>query len=56
MNDEVINKDVDKEECLILQKAIYGLVQAARKFWKNIVDKMQEGSFQLSEADPWMWY
>ena len=28
--DEVINKDVDKEDCLILQKAIYGLVQAAR--------------------------
>ena len=28
--DEVINKDVDKEDCLILQKAIYGLVQAER--------------------------
>ena len=27
--DEVINKDVDKEDCLILQKAIHGLVQAA---------------------------
>ena len=25
--DEVINKDVYKEDCLILQKAIYGLVQ-----------------------------
>ena len=50
--DEVINKDVDKEDCLILQKAIYGLVQAARQFWKKIVDKMQEGGFQLSEADP----
>ena len=24
--DEVINKGVDKEDCLILQKAIYGLV------------------------------
>ena len=50
--DEVINKDVDIEDCLILQKAIYGLVQAARQFWKKIVDKMQEGGFQLSEADP----
>ena len=49
--DEVINKDVDKEECLILQKAIYGLVQAARQFWKKFVDKMQEGGFQLSKAD-----
>ena len=54
--DEVINQDVDKEDCLILQKAIYGLVQAARQFWKKIVDKMQGGGFQLSEADPCMLY
>ena len=52
--DEVINKDVDKEDCSIWQKAIYGLVQAARQFWKKIVDKMQEGGFQLSKADPCM--
>ena len=48
--DEVINK----EDCLILQKAISGLVQAARHLWKKIVDKMQGGGFQLSEADPCM--
>ena len=54
--DEVISEDVDKEDCLILQKAICGLVQAARQFWKKIVDKMQEGGFQLSEADPCMLY
>ena len=30
--DEVINPRVDKEDCSILQKAIYGLVQAARPF------------------------
>ena len=54
--DEAINKDVDKEDCLILQKGIYGLVQAARQFWKKIVDKMQEGGFQLSKADPCMLY
>ena len=30
------------------------MVQAARQFWKKIVDKMQEGSFQLSEADSCM--
>ena len=52
--DEEISKDVDKEDCLILQKAIYGLVQAAKQFWKKIVDKMQGGSFKLSEADPCM--
>ena len=54
--DEVINKDVDKENCLILQKAICVLVQAARQFWKKIVDKIQGGGFQLSEADPCMLY
>ena len=54
--DEVINQDVDKEDCLILQKAIYGLVQAAQQFWKKIVDKMQGGGFQLSQSDPRMLY
>ena len=54
--DEVISPRVDKEDCLILQKAIYGLVQAARQFWKKIVDKMQGGGFKLSEADPCMLY
>ena len=54
--DDMINNDVDKEDCLILQKVVYGLVQAAREFWKKIVDKMQEGGFQLSEADPCMLY
>ena len=52
--DEVINKDVDKEDCLILQEAIYGLVQAPSQLSKKLVDKMQEQGFQLSEADPCM--
>ena len=52
--DEVINKDVDNEDCSILQNAIYGLVQAARQFWKKLVDKKQGGGFQLNEADPCM--
>ena len=54
--DEVINQGVDKEDCLSLQKAIYGLGQAARQCLKIIVDKMQEGGFKLSEADPCMLY
>ena len=54
--DEVINPGVDKEDCLILQKAIYGLVQAARQFWKKIVDNRQEGGFQLTDADSCMLY
>ena len=40
----MINQDVDKKDCLILQKAIYGLVQAARQ------------GFQLSKADPCILY
>ena len=47
--DDVINPRVDREDCLILQKAIYGLVQAARQFWKKIVYKMQEGGFKLED-------
>ena len=54
--DEVISKGVDKEDCLILQKAIYGLVEAARQFWEKIVDKMQGGGFKLSEAEPCILY
>ena len=54
--DEVINQDVEKEDCLILQKAIYRLVQAARQFEKKIVDKMQGGGFKLSEADQCILY
>ena len=45
--DEMINPRVDKEVCLILQKAIYGLVHAARQFWKKIVCNMQEADFKL---------
>ena len=56
MYDEVISKDVDIDDCKILKKAIYGLIQAARQFWKKIVDEMQGGVFQLSEAGPYMLY
>ena len=52
----MINQAVDKEDCLILQKAIYGLVQAARQIFERIVDKMQGGGFKLSETDPCMLY
>ena len=53
--DEVINKDVDKEDCLILQRQSR-IGSNSKTFWKKIVDKMQEGGFQLSEADPCMLY
>ena len=54
--DEVINQRVDKEDCLISQKAIYGLDQAGRQIWKQLLDKMHKGSFKLSVADPCMLY
>ena len=33
---EVINPRVDKEDGLILQKALYGFAQAAKQFWKKL--------------------
>ena len=47
--DEVINKDVGKEDRLILQKAIYGLVQAARQFWKKIVTRCKNEVFSCAK-------
>ena len=43
--DEVINKDVDKEDCLILQKAIYGLVQAADNFGRKLLTRCKKEVF-----------
>ena len=40
--DEVINKDVDKEVCLTLQKAIYGLIQAARQFGRKVLTRCKK--------------
>ena len=51
--DEVINPRVDKEDCLILQKAIYGLVQAARQVWKKLWTRCREeviNSVKLTHA------
>ena len=52
----MINPGFDKEDCMILQKAIYGLVQSARHLWKKIADMMQDGGFKLGDADPCMLY
>ena len=45
--DEVINPGVDKEDCLILQKAIYGLVQAARQFLEENCGQDARRRFQV---------
>ena len=44
------------EDCYQLVKGIYGLCQAARKFWKKFVDKAKKEplGFKVSPADPCM--
>ena len=51
-------EDVEKSEnCLMLNKAIYGLVQAARQFYKKL-KKVLVGvmHFEMSKADPCLFY
>jgi hypothetical protein len=40
------------EYCVILKKALYGLVQAARQWWKKITEILQQIGFNPSPADP----
>ena len=42
---EVISEDVDKQDCLVLQKAIYGLVQAARQFRRKLLTRCKKEVF-----------
>ena len=44
---EVISEDVDKEDCLILQKAIYGLVHAAINFGRKLLRTCKKEVFSL---------
>ena len=44
------------DEALILEKAIYGLVQSARQFFKKIRDASIQANFIASEADPCLVY
>ena len=43
-------------EALKLEKVIYGLVQAARQFFKKIHDALLQANFKPSEADPCLVY
>ena len=45
-------QDYDEEKTLKLDKAIYGLVQAARQFWKKLTCKLKEAGFKPSIVDP----
>ena len=41
-----------KHYCLLLKKALYGLVQAARQWWKKITEVLNKIGFVSSKADP----
>ena len=46
----------DKEYCCELKKAIYGLVQAARQWWKKFKNVILEMGYKPSLADPCLFY
>jgi Reverse transcriptase (RNA-dependent DNA polymerase) len=43
------------DECLILNKTIYGLVQSAREFYSKLVSALKDCGFQGSLLDPCLW-
>jgi hypothetical protein len=49
--DKVIEA-TDDDDCLLLCRSIYGLVQAARQWWKYFVLKLKNLDFQKSKIDP----
>ena len=44
--------DVKKVDCIILNKFIYGLVQAAHQYYKKAVEILKNSSFVGSSVDP----
>jgi transposase InsO family protein len=45
-------ENTGKEDCLKLEKSIYGLVQSARQWWKKLVKILKEIGFKSGNADP----
>jgi hypothetical protein len=43
-------------ECVLLLKAIYGLVQAARQFWKTFTEAVAKIGFKPNDSDPCLLY
>ena len=41
-------EECEKDQCLKLNKSIYGLVQGARQFWKKLVEILESGGFEKS--------
>ena len=44
--------DAEIDECLKLLKSIYGLVQAARQWWKKLIEILKRIGFVVNKADP----
>jgi hypothetical protein len=47
--------EASENECLILKKTIYGLVQSAREFYKKLVLALKGCGFQGISVDPCLW-
>ena len=45
-------QDYDEDDASNLDRAIYGLVQAGRQFWKKLTNKLKEAGFKPSIVDP----
>ena len=54
--EEVYPSEETQGMCCFLNKAMYGLVQAARQFWKRFVKELVGQGFQASVADPCLLY
>jgi hypothetical protein len=52
---EVFGK-IDSEKCLILKKSLYGLVQAARQWWKKLAQQLQDLKYKMSDSDPCLFF
>jgi hypothetical protein len=47
--------EANENECLILKKMIYGLVQSAREFYKKFVLGLKGCGFQGNTVNPCLW-
>jgi Reverse transcriptase (RNA-dependent DNA polymerase) len=49
------NLKANNDECLVLNKTIYGLIQSAREFYNKLVFELKDCDFQGSLVDPRLW-
>jgi Reverse transcriptase (RNA-dependent DNA polymerase) len=48
--------DIPKDSCVKLNKALYGLVQAARQFYLKLSGVLKDLGFTISYADPCLFH